>query len=129
MRAQFFRFMRHTSLKGFFRGRARGGDTLLHTLPSAPDHVFKALKAPFLPQELQPRPGHPVKHRLIHREDNQARKRNPNPNFWVRISSGGVGVFHLKGWGPKVQYVPQNHGNQTFLAGCPGILPGYPGGA
>ena len=25
---------------------------------------------------------------------NQARKRNANSNFWVRISSGGVGVFH-----------------------------------
>ena len=31
----------------------------------------------------------------------QGRKRNPNPNFWVRISSGGVGVFHVKGWGAK----------------------------
>ena len=31
---------------------------------------------------------------------NQARK-NTNPNFWVQISSGGVGVFHVKGWGPK----------------------------
>ena len=31
----------------------------------------------------------------------QGRKRNPNPNFLVRIFSGGVGVFHVKGWGPK----------------------------
>ena len=29
----------------------------------------------------------------------QGRNRNPNPNFLVRISSGGVGVFHVKGWG------------------------------
>ena len=28
-------------------------------------------------------------------------KKNPNPNFWVRIFSGGVGVFDVKGWGPK----------------------------
>ena len=26
----------------------------------------------------------------------QARKRSANPNLWVRISSGGVGVFHVK---------------------------------
>ena len=32
---------------------------------------------------------------------NQGRKRNPNPNFLVRIPSGRVGVFHVKGWGPK----------------------------
>ena len=25
--------------------------------------------------------------------------------------------------------IPRNQGNQTFLAGYPGILPGYPGGA
>ena len=31
----------------------------------------------------------------------QGRKRNPNPNFLVRISSGGVGVFRANGWGPK----------------------------
>ena len=28
------------------------------------------------------------------------------------------------GWGQKVRYVPRNPGNQTFLAGYPGILPG-----
>ena len=33
-------------------------------------------------------------------DENQARKRSTNANFWVRISSGGVGVFHVKGWGP-----------------------------
>ena len=31
----------------------------------------------------------------------QARKESTNPNFWVRICSGGVGVFHVKGLGPK----------------------------
>ena len=35
----------------------------------------------------------------------------------------------MKGWGPKVRYVPRNQGNQTFLAGYPGNLPGYPSGA
>ena len=29
----------------------------------------------------------------------------------------------------KVRYVPRNQGNQTFWAGYPGILLGYPGGA
>ena len=32
---------------------------------------------------------------------NQARKRSTNPNFWVRTSSSGVEVFHVKGWGAK----------------------------
>ena len=31
----------------------------------------------------------------------QTRKRSTNPNFLVWISSGGVGVFHVNGWGPK----------------------------
>ena len=31
----------------------------------------------------------------------EERKNNPNLNFLVRISSGGVRVFHVKGWGPK----------------------------
>ena len=61
---------------------------------------------------------------------NQARKGNPNPDFLVRISSGGVGFFHVGGGqGQKARYVPRNQGNQTFLAGYPGILAGYPGGA
>ena len=34
------------------------------------------------------------------------RKRNPNPNFLVRISSGGVRVFHVKGWVPKSSECP-----------------------
>ena len=36
----------------------------------------------------------------------QVRKRNPNLNFLVRISSGGVGVFHVKGWGPRSSVCP-----------------------
>ena len=36
----------------------------------------------------------------------QAQKKNPNLNFWVRIFSGGVGVFHVKGWGPKSSVCP-----------------------
>ena len=31
----------------------------------------------------------------------QERKRNPKPNFLIQIFSGGVGVFHVKGWGPE----------------------------
>ena len=59
----------------------------------------------------------------------QGRKRNPNPNFLIRISSGGVGVFRVKAWGPKVRYVLRNPGKPNFLVGYSGILPGYPGGA
>ena len=33
--------------------------------------------------------------------EGQGRKKNPNPNFLVRIFSGGFGVFHVNGWGAK----------------------------
>ena len=33
-------------------------------------------------------------------------KKSTNPNFSVRILSGGVGVFHVKGWGPKSSICP-----------------------
>ena len=70
----------------------------------------------------------------------QGRERNPNPNFLVRISSGGAGFFHVKGWGPKRSvYVLQNQGSgkekahkhkQNFpvIARVGGVLPtGWPG--
>ena len=41
----------------------------------------------------------------------------------------GWGSFLWRGGGRKVRYVPRNQGDQTFVAGYPGILPGYPGGA
>ena len=59
----------------------------------------------------------------------QARKRNQNPNFVVRISSGGLGVFHMKGLGQKVRYgggakkfgmSSESQGNQTFWRDIPG---------
>ena len=37
---------------------------------------------------------------------NQARTKSTNPNFWVWISSGGIGVFHVKGLGPKSSVCP-----------------------
>ena len=59
------------------------------------------------------------------RVKHQGRKRNPNPNFLVRISSGGMGVFHVKGWGAKkVWYALRNPGKPNFLVGYPGILVG-----
>ena len=36
----------------------------------------------------------------------EGRKRNPNPNFLVRISSSGVGVFHVNERGPKSSACP-----------------------
>ena len=40
---------------------------------------------------------------------------NPNPDFFVRISSGVVGVFRVKGSGPKIRYALRNPG--SILAG------------
>ena len=61
----------------------------------------------------------------------QGRERNPNTNFLVRISSGGVVVFHMKGWGPKSSVCPSKQKNKkkqkikpNFLAGYPGIVAG-----
>ena len=47
----------------------------------------------------------------------QARKRNPNLNFLVRIFSGGVGVFHVKGWVPKSSVCPSKPGKSDFFGG------------
>ena len=58
----------------------------------------------------------------------QRSKRNPNTNFLVPwISSGGLRVFHVKGWRPKSSVCPSNQGNQTFWRDIPGFWPGYPG--
>ena len=56
-------------------------------------------------------------------------KRNPDPNFAVRISSGGVGVFHVKGWGPKSWVCPSKPRETKLFGGICRDLPGYPGGA
>ena len=55
----------------------------------------------------------------------QARKSNPNPNFLVRISSGRVGVFHVKGWGPKSSVCPSKpRETKLFFGGYPGTFAG-----
>ena len=52
----------------------------------------------------------------------QGQKRNPNPNFLVRIFSGGVGVFHGKGWGPKSSVCPSKPGKvKLFERDIPGF--------
>ena len=48
---------------------------------------------------------------------------SPDIFWWVG------GLPREGGGGRKVRYVPRNPGNQTFLAGYPGIWPGYPGSA
>ena len=63
------------------------------------------------------------------RGSDQARKTNPNLNFQARRFSGGVGVFHTKGWGPKSSVCPSKPGNQTFGRDIPGFcwdIPGAP---
>ena len=47
----------------------------------------------------------------------QGGEKNPNPNFLVRIFSGGVGVFHVNGWGPKSSIRPSKPGKSNFLGG------------
>ena len=40
-----------------------------------------------------------------------------NPNLLVRISSGGKGVFHVKGWGPKSSVCPSKPRETKLLSG------------
>ena len=54
------------------------------------------------------------------------RKRNPNPNFLVWISSGGAGVFHVKGWVPKSSVCASKPRETRLFGGISGMLPGYP---
>ena len=56
-------------------------------------------------------------------------KKEPKPKLLrVQIFSGGVGVFHVKGWGPKKFGMSlETREIKLFWAGYPGLLPGYPG--
>ena len=63
----------------------------------------------------------------------QVSKRNSDPNFLVRISSGGVGVFHVKGWGPNtfgMSFETQVHVTGRVWRDIPGYrwrdIPGVP---
>ena len=56
--------------------------------------------------------------------NSQARKRNPNPNFLVRISSNGMGVFEVKGWGPKSSVCTEKRRETKLFAGISGIFGG-----
>ena len=58
------------------------------------------------------------------RAHHQARRKSINPNFWVRLSSGGVGVFHVNGWGPKSSACPSKFRETKLWAGYPVILAG-----
>ena len=44
-------------------------------------------------------------------------KKITNPNFWVRISSGGVGVFQVKGWGSKSLVCPPSKARKSNFFG------------
>ena len=57
----------------------------------------------------------PPPHRVL--LSSKGRKRNPNPNVLVRICSGGVGVFHVKGWGSKSSVCPSKPGKSNFFGG------------
>ena len=58
----------------------------------------------------------------------QGGKRNPNPNFLVRIFSSGVGVFHVNGWGPKSSIRPSKPGKSNFFGrDIPGFCRDIPG--
>ena len=58
----------------------------------------------------------------------QGGKKNPNPNFLVRIFSSGVVVFHVNGWGPKSSIRPSKHREiKLFGRDIPGFCRDIPG--
>ena len=63
-------------------------------------------------------------------EEQSGKKKEPKPKlFGPDIFRWGGGLPREWGGSQTVRYVPRNQGNQTFLAGYPGILLGYLGGA
>ena len=58
----------------------------------------------------------------------QARKKHKPKLLSPDIFWWGRGLPHEGVGAKKVRYVPRSQGNQTFWAGYPRILPGYPGG-
>ena len=81
---------------------ARSKENLANTATS-----YRSLSGPGRSRECAPAP----------RARDQARQRNPNPNFLVRIFSGGVGVFHVNGWGPKSSVWASKPGKPNFFGG------------
>ena len=61
---------------------------------------------------------------------NQGRKKEPKSKlFLVRISSGGAGVFHVKGWGSKSLACTSKPRETKLFGGISRDFAGYPGGA
>ena len=58
----------------------------------------------------------------------KARKRNPNPNFWVQKSSVGVGLPREGVGGKKFGMSFETQKNQSFWQSISGFWPAYPGG-
>ena len=44
-------------------------------------------------------------------------EKEPKPKLFGPDISGGVGVFHVKGWGPKSSVCPSKPGKSNFLGG------------
>ena len=51
-------------------------------------------------------------------------KRTQTQTFLVRIFSGGLGIFHVKGWGPQSSVCPSKF-RETKLFGLPRDIPGF----
>ena len=69
--------------------------------------------------------GHRCREDVCSVGEEKASERSTN-----RISSGGEGVFHVQGWGPKSAVSPSKpRGNKLFGGIFQGFLLGYPRGA
>ena len=70
--------------------------------------------------------------RFQHRRSSNERgkKRSTDPNFWVRMSSSGVAIFHVKGWVPKSSVCSSKPRENKLFGGISrdfaGISQGHP---
>ena len=105
-----------SGVQGLLTGQngVESGLPVLKNSPSAESSAYPSVSAPSLLGE---------RHRLftwatqLADFDIRARKRSPNPNVLVRISSSGVGVFRVKGRGPKSSVCPSKPRDTKLFGG------------
>ena len=112
-----FRFLFRGNIRMYprsgFRSRGTSAKTTLleTTLLPTPETSFE--KKIFLPGA---RPKFKLKN-FKKKARKSGTKKEPKPKLLSPIFSGGVGVFHVKGWGPKSSVCPSKPRESNFFGG------------